>query len=451
MHSYITYRNIWKISYPVMMSSLAASLINATDIAFMGRVSEIALGASAIAGILYVVLAITGNGLGTGLQIMIARKAGENDTEGIGKVFVHGTVLLMLCASVLFIAMILFSEFVFSAMLKNPALMDACNEYMSYRAPGILFTYASLSLRSFYVGTGNTKPLVYSTAVLLVFNVIFNYALVFGNWGMPAMGIGGSALASTLAEGLSALYFVGHTYLKGYQLKYRFSFLQKWKRELVHELALLSWPLALQYFISLCGWFFFFIFIEHLGSHSLAISNIVRGTYMMMMTPMWGYASTTNSMVSFCLARFGKGSIVPLVRKILIVSMLTSSLVVFVCLSWAEPILGINTSDTMLVKDSMGVFRIVNAALMIFSINIIFMNALTGIGKTRMALVSELIAIVLYLIYLYLITAFTSSGIEIVWCSEFVYWIAMGLLSLYYLRKTLSRSDQGIMMVSSQI
>ena len=72
-----TYKNIWLINFPVMMSILIEQLINITDAIFLGHVGEIELGASALAGIWYLAIYMLGFGFSIGLQVVIARRNGE--------------------------------------------------------------------------------------------------------------------------------------------------------------------------------------------------------------------------------------------------------------------------------------------------------------------------------------------------------------------------------------
>ena len=95
------YADIWRISWPIMLSSLANTVINFTDTAFLGRVGETELAASAIGGVYYFVLVMMGVAIGIGAQIMIARLAGENRPTEIGSIFDHSVVLLLLLAAVM--------------------------------------------------------------------------------------------------------------------------------------------------------------------------------------------------------------------------------------------------------------------------------------------------------------------------------------------------------------
>ena len=85
-----TYKQIWLINFPVMMSILMEQLINITDAVFLGHVGEIELGASAIAGIYYLAIYMLGFGFSIGLQVMVARRNGEQDYKETGKTFFQG-------------------------------------------------------------------------------------------------------------------------------------------------------------------------------------------------------------------------------------------------------------------------------------------------------------------------------------------------------------------------
>lgn len=87
-----TYKQIWLINFPVMMSILMEQLINITDAIFLGHVGEVELGASALAGIYYLAVYMLGFGFSIGLQVMIARRNGEQHYKETGRTFFSGII-----------------------------------------------------------------------------------------------------------------------------------------------------------------------------------------------------------------------------------------------------------------------------------------------------------------------------------------------------------------------
>ena len=270
---------------------------------------------------------------------------------------------------------------------------------------------------------------------MLVINVCLNYCLVFGKFGFSAMGIGGSALASSISEVCAALFFIIYTQntasnkifaLYRFQLP-DFGWIKKiWK---------ISLPLVVQYTVSLGGWLIFFVMVERLGKHELAISNVVRGTYMIIMTPVWGLATATNSLVSNTIGQKKFKEVIPLVKKIISISFLISLGMVVAGFLFPLVFLGINSSDQTLVRDSIPSFQVLMIATLIFSVSSILLNAITGSGNTRSALYIELIAIGLYLAYIYIAVIKLRLSIEIIWGAEIFYWILIGIFAYIVLKK----------------
>ena len=77
MQTKYTYKQIWLIAYPILISLLMEQLIGMTDTAFLGRVGEVELGASAIAGVFYMGIFMVAFGFSIGAQILIARRNGN--------------------------------------------------------------------------------------------------------------------------------------------------------------------------------------------------------------------------------------------------------------------------------------------------------------------------------------------------------------------------------------
>lgn len=92
-----TYKQIWLINLPIMVSLLMEQLINLTDSIFLGHVSQIDLGASALAAMYYTAIYMLGFGFSLGAQVVIARRNGEGRHKDVGKVFFQGLFFCLLC------------------------------------------------------------------------------------------------------------------------------------------------------------------------------------------------------------------------------------------------------------------------------------------------------------------------------------------------------------------
>jgi len=428
-----SYRNIWDITYPIILGSLATTVLNLTDTAFIARVGETELGAMAITSVFYFVIVMVGIALATGAQILMARRAGEGNVSEIGKLFDHSFILLLVLAFITFVLARFFSPMLFESILQSENVIKACNDYMAPRSYGIIFTLAASAFRSFYIGIGQTRVITYSAIIMMVLNVILGYLMIFGNYGFPEMGIRGAAIASVISEIAGLIYLIIFSVLKNEFKQFRLLRFTEITLQRMKAIIHLSSPLILQNTLTMGSWFLFFVFIERMGEHELAISNIIRATYMILMTPIWGFASATNSMVSNLIGQDKIHEVKLLLRKIINLSLITTMVMFLISIISPEWLLRITTSDTTLIRDSMGSYYIVIGAMFLFSISVILLSAVSGSGNTRAAMVIEFINIAIYMIYVYLCAVVFKSSIEVVWFSEIIYWVMMGVLSAFYL------------------
>ena len=88
-----TNKEIWNVTYPIFLGLLAQNVINVTDTAFLGHVGEVALGAAAMGGLLYICVYTVAFGFSVGSQILIARRNGEGNFHAIGPVMWQGTAI----------------------------------------------------------------------------------------------------------------------------------------------------------------------------------------------------------------------------------------------------------------------------------------------------------------------------------------------------------------------
>jgi putative MATE family efflux protein len=429
----VTYREIWQIAYPIILGSVAQNILNVTDTAFLGRVGEIELGAGAIGGIFYFVIVMLGWGFGIGAQIMIARRNGEGNHKEIGRTVEHALYFLIPLALVLYLAMELFSSQILGRIIRSPEIYQATDEFIHYRSYGIFFTNAGVLFRAFYVGIANTKIITWSTLVSAVSNILLDYLLIFGKFGFPEMGIGGAALASTIAEGIGLTYFAVHVFLRIERSKYALFRFSGFDPVLFWKSIKVSSPIMLQNFISLSAWFVFFLFVEKLGEQALAVSNIIRSFYVVLMIPMWGFSSATNTLVSNLIGQGRGEEVMSLSHKIARLCFLGVLGIVLLGYLFPEASLRIYTGEEALIAASLPVLYVVNIAALLLSVAFIYFNAVSGTGKTNISFMIEVAVIIVYLVMTYIVAGVVRADISVVWTVEYVYAVLMGTAAYFYL------------------
>ncbi|MEO8088030.1 MAG: MATE family efflux transporter [Bacteroidota bacterium] len=429
-----SYRDIWRMAYPVMIGALALTFLNVIDTIFLGRIGETELGASALGGVFYFVMVMIGVALGVGTQIQIARRAGEKNHGAIGEIFDHSFFLLLGLSLLQFIVLHFFSGQLFGMLVDNQEVKMACSEFLKYRSIGIFFVMLATAFRSFYVGIATPKVWSYYSFLMAFVNIILGYGLIFGHLGMPQMGIAGAGLASSIAEAAGLIFLFAYTKMKNTIREFQLFRFKSLNMEIVSKTISLSLPLVVQNLISMGAWFVFFVFIEKMGKHSLAISNITRSVYMIDMTPMWGFSVAANSMVSNLIGQGRKNEVMPLVIRIIKMATVISLAIVLVNVLFPIQLLHLFSADESLIRDSYGSLLMVSLAMIIFPMAIVCISAVSGTGATRTALYIEIVAILIYMLYLVLVVFKLNLSLEIAWFAEAIYWLFTGVVSYLFLR-----------------
>ena len=142
-----TNKQIWSVSYPILLSLLAQNVINVTDTAFLGHVSEVALGASAMGGLFYICVFTIAFGFSTGSQIVIARRNGEGRYTDVGPVMIQGVMFLFAMALLLFGFTKAFGGDIMHLLISSESIYEGTMEFLDWRiygqryVPGVIYRY----------------------------------------------------------------------------------------------------------------------------------------------------------------------------------------------------------------------------------------------------------------------------------------------------------------------
>ena len=432
-----SYRNIWRVAYPILISLVMEQMIGLTDTAFLGRVGEVELGASAIAIVYYMVLFMIGFGFSIGAQIIIGRRNGEENFRETGKVFWNGLYFLLSLSGVIILLSELFSPWLMGLMVSSDAIYGSALSYVRWRLPGMVFAFATSMFRAFYVGTTQTKTLTLNSVVMVLSNVIFNYILIFGKCGIPALGITGAAIGSSLAELVSLIFFVIYTRVGCDRRKYGLDKAARFDvAEIKGMMPVCSWTM-IQHTVSITTWFIFFMYIEHLGERALAVSNITRSVSGLIWVVLSSFSATCSTLVSNIIGEGHQDKVMSLVKRILKLSYgVVSVMIVLFCL-FPEYIARIYTDIPDLVSASVPALIVMSTSYLANTGGQVFFQAVSGTGSTKTAFKLELVALAVYMVYCTVVIAILKCDVAFCWTAEYVYGGVLMLCSWIYMKSGL--------------
>jgi Na+-driven multidrug efflux pump len=282
------------------------------------------------------------------------------------------------------------------------------------------------------MGIGKTSIFVATGILQGLLNVAGNYALIFGNWGCPELGMWGAGLASMISAQIALMVMVGYALYQGLHRKHQFfrSLQPEWAR--IRALLNISTPMMIQGAASLSAYFLSFTVIEGFGLQAIAVSNILHGVYVLMMTATWGFNVATSTGVSTAL---GAGNEAIARRVVLRAGLLSLATTLVVCgLVWLSPIwlFGLFSKDQVLIEQAVLLSGVILWPILIYALSGVLFGAVSGTGATRAGLIIEVLMIVVYMVYMFGFVAPTGN-LRLAWSAEWLYMFVMGLLSVLYL------------------
>ena len=431
----ISYKKIWVVAYPILISLLMEHMIGLTDTAFLGRVGEVELGASALGGIYFASLFMLGLGFSVGAQIMMARRNGEKNYREIGTILQQGVLFSVLIAGALVLFSKQFSPALLGRMIHSEAVYEAAASYLDWRIWGLVFAFVSLMFRAFYVATTHTRIMTLNGIVMVLSNVVLNYALVFGKFGFPCLGIAGAAIASTFAEFVSMAFYIVYTATRMNWRKYHVFYWNGIKLRILGRMLSLSGWIMAQHFLALVTWFIFFLAIEHQGERPLAITNLVRSVSSIIFMTVHAFASTTSTLVGNLMGAQQTENVLPTIRKCIKFSYM--SIVPILLLVGIVPglVLRVYTDNWELIRASVPALLVMASSFLISAPGFVCFNAISGTGNTRSAMLLEFGALFVYMAYVGYVVVYRSADVALCWTAEHVYGIVLFLLSYRYLKK----------------
>lgn len=422
-----TYKNIWLINFPVMMSILIEQFINITDAIFLGHLGEIELGASALAGIWYLAIYMLGFGFSLGLQVVIARRNGEQNYIETGKTFFQGLFFLSGLAVFLCLFSKLLSPIILSRLIASAEVYHAVIDYLNGRIWGLLFSFPFLALRSFLVGITYTKALNMAALTSVLVNIPSNWLLIF-HWDMK---IAGAAIASSFAEACSLVVLaicVSHKMDKRlYGLSWRFD-----KGVLLHVCHVSVWSMF-HSFISVAPWFLFFVAIEHLGELQLAVVNILRSISTLFFVIVSSFAATTGSLVSNLIGANERRQVFPLCNRVIRLGYFIGLPLIALALIFHQAVISIYTNNPAIMQTAWLPYVVMLLNYVFALPGYVYMNAVTGTGATRTAFIFQATTIAAYLFYLWKLSHWDVS-LAVYWTVEYLFVIELGIQSVIYLK-----------------
>lgn len=392
-HSVFTterYKEVIRVCFPLVMSMSATTIMEFTDRAFLSNYSIEAISAVAPAGIAaYLFMAFFG-GIAGYTQVFIAQYHGAGNRKGIGASLWQGLFFCALSGILFWLLSIFATEPLFTLAGHSPEVRKLEIVYFSILCKGAVLHVIMNCLSAFFSGRGITRPVMIFHGIGMVINIPLDYALIFGRWGLPELGVQGAALATVAAWLTVSLLLVFSVFTVRNIQRFHLIEGMQFDKNLFVRLMRYGIPGSLQFTLDILAFTIFILLVGRIGTLELAATNIVISINSLAFMPSMGVSQGISALVGQALGRkkpsYARYVTWSSIHLLVIYILVLDILFIFFpeqVLSLFIPADQSGERYAEIVLIGRDLLRIVSAYLLLDALYMSFSGALKGAGDTR--------------------------------------------------------------------
>ena len=380
-------RVIWALAWPVILTFLLESLVGLIDMLMVGRLGASAVAAVGVGAQILSGVSVAMTAVGTGTLALVARHVGARQHREAQRVLGQSIVAAFGLSVVAVVPVIVFARQAVGLFGVDPAVVEQGTGFVrlvmfSIPQSAVLFVIGS-ALR----GAGDTRTPLFIGATVNVINVIGNYALIFGKFGLPALGVRGSAVATTTA--FSVATAGGLLLLARGRLVLGLSARDvRPEMRTIRRVLRIGYPTAGEKVLMQIGFLLYLVFAARYGTNAVAAYFIGVRILALSFLPGYGFAAAASALVGQNLGahnpalaeRSGWES-----NRLAVYLMSVCGAVIFLA---ARPVAALFVDDASVVADAVSFIRMLAAAQPLMAMDFTIGGALRGAGDTRFPLVA---------------------------------------------------------------
>ncbi len=437
----------FKLGLPLVGTFITSMLMGVTDTLMVGRLGAEPLAAAVLANQLFFFLTIAGIGLASGVMPMAATALGRDDVTSMRRAVRMGFWAVILYA-IAVLPIMFFAEPIYTALGQPTPLPALAQSYLNIAMWALIPTMIMMVLRSYLSVVELANMVLLITLVAAILNGVLNYAFIFGNWGMPAMGLRGAAVATVGSATLSAVVLLVFAATKK-SLRAHEIFVRWWRPDwpAFIKVIQLGWPIAMSLLAEISLFAFSAIMVGWFGVVALAAHGIVLQIISVTFMIPLGLSQVGTIRIGLAKGHENKAEIAMAGKAVLILGGITATATVMLLIFLPETLVNAfigkaNADAVELLAYAIPFMAIAAAFQFVDSLQVLSAGLLRGLSDTRIPMQ---IAIFAYWIIgvpaAYLLSHYTGLGANGIWTG-----MAIGLLvaAILATRRYLRRETLGL-------
>lgn len=433
------------MSIPAIISMMVQALYNFIDSLFVAQIGKDALTAVSLAFPIQMVLIAAFVGLGIGINSAISRRLGEGKKEEAVLTAEHGYLIAIVLYAFVACLGIFFVDDFFQWFTDNETVLNYGVTYARIILIGSFGRILAQAGMSILQGSGEMKKPMYAQLIGAGTNIILDPIMIFGWFGLPAMGVAGAALATVIAQCLSMVYvFIvlrnGDNVIK-LNLKHF-----KWQGRIAGKIMVVGLPAAIMQALVAVMITVLNKYISEINATGIAVLGIYFRVQSLVFMPIFGISQGMMPVVGYNFGAKQKKRVTSALKfaGILALTYMTLGMIVFQV--FAENILLIFKSTDEMVTIGLVALRRISLMFPLVAINIVISTSFQGMGKAYYSLIVTIIRQILILLPLARFLGY-NYGLDTMWYAFIITEVIGLIIALFFYqmvyRKTLYQWQGG--------
>lgn len=428
------YKKILRVALPAIAGLSTQMVVSLVDSAMVGRLDEAtyALAAMGIGVLATWALVSFFSSMATGTHVIVARRFGQGNYLECGNTLNNALIVSLLIGVLVAGLGVLLSGPVAYFFSSDDTVGYFASQYLFYRFLGIPFFLISVSYRGFFFGISKTKIFMISGILTNLFNMIFNYILIYGSFGMPRMGLAGAGLGSTLATFSDVVFYLIVLLLPDYRKKFQNFRHFKMDKEVISGILKISLPVSFQNIFILIGFLSFVAITGIIGTKEQAASQAIISTLFISFLPLFGFGIAVQTLVGNNLGA-GKLNIAKLYGfETAKVATIYTIILGIIFIMIPQYVLLIITTDQGIIQMAKSSLRIAGVAQIFYATGVVLANGLQAAGRTVFVMRTEVITnLFIFVPLAYLFGVVLHLGLMGAWLALPIYILIYSLVIFY--------------------
>jgi len=270
-------KHIWEtfnLAYPVIIGQLGFIMMGVVDSIMVGELGAVPLAGASLGNSMFILIFIIGLGVSMSVTPLIAILVGAKRFQECG-IYFRQSLIVNIVLGLILMSVVFFTSNLFEYLNQPLAVAEQASSYTKIIALSIMPAMLFHTYKQFIEGFSIMKPAMIIAIVANIINAFANWVFIYGNIGMPALGLNGAGWATFFSRVFMAfvimLYVMNKEYFKQFDVNFHF---KKINFPVIKKILSIGLPSGFQYFFEVGAFSFAVIMIGWLGTNQLAAHQI---------------------------------------------------------------------------------------------------------------------------------------------------------------------------------